>query len=103
MNLMIPFGLADLTAGIIFYLSDFKLPALITLFISGFMIFKGITTLTNIPVWIGPIAFFAGFIDIAGGAILYTGSTFLAKLGLVFGVILILKGLFTVMMPIGAG
>lgn len=67
--------------------------------ITVFLVIKGLTTIVQLPVWFGPLSFFAGIIDLITGISLYFHSGFSGALltaATTLGVFLIMKGGFTV-------
>lgn len=93
-------ALLDVAAGITLWAGDSFLPAFITTLLAGFLIFKGITTLVELHIWIGPINFAAGFVDLVAGITIYfiPFSAMMTRFGAVIGTFLALKGLSTVVM-----
>lgn len=74
-------------------------PPVLIAFHGYFLLFKGITSVVRLPIWFGPLAFFAGIVDTLSGAMLYVAGSegsLLGHVGMVLGVFLLMKGGFTV-------
>ncbi len=92
-------GYFDIPAAVIFFLGDFWMPNWLKISIAVFILFRGITSIFKIPVWKGPISFFAGIVDIIAGSTMYFATTYtgtMVHLSQVFGIIIGMKGLMTV-------
>lgn len=92
-------GLLDLVASILFYIADTWITGTVAIIITLFLVVKGITTIVQLPIWFGPLSFFAGIVDLVAGMSLYFNSGFTGGLltaATTLGVFLIMKGGFTV-------
>ncbi len=92
-------GYLDIPAAIVFFLGDFWMPGWVKALVAAFILFRGITSILKIKIWFGPISFFAGIIDFVAGSTMYFATTYsgyMIHFSRIFGVILGLKGIMTV-------
>lgn len=99
-------GVFDLVTGILLLMGETVLPGSVQFLFGVFMVFKGITTLVQFPIWFGPLSFLAGFVDLAVGLALYFTHDFGASIGqaaTVMGVMQTMKGAMTLAFAYVAG
>lgn len=92
-------GILDLVASVLFYIADTWISGTIAFLITLFLVIKGLTTIVQLPIWFGPLSFFAGIVDLITGISLYFHSGFSGALltaATTLGVFLMMKGGFTV-------
>lgn len=92
-------GFFDIFAGFLMLIGDVWMPGWLHAFVWVFLVFKGFSSVFRIPIWIGPVSFLAGLIDLLAGLTMYFSGGYagiLAHMATVTGVMLTLKGGFTV-------
>src|SRR3989304_6269042 len=99
--LAIFFGMIDILAGILVFMNSELVGISIAVILGSFLLFKGITTIFPVlPVWIGPIFILAGIVDAIVGFFLYAFAPGFTILTTTIGVLLMLKGAWTLLAPI---
>ena len=92
-------GFFDIFAAFLMFMGNTWMPGWLHTFVWLFILFKGISSIFHIPIWMGPVSFFAGIIDLMAGLTMYFSGGYagvLAHMATVAGVMLTLKGGFTV-------
>lgn len=92
-------GFFDIFAAFVVLSVNTWMPGWLHTFVWVFILVKGVSSVFRIPIWIGPVSFFAGIVDLVAGLTLYfTGGYggMIAHIASITGVMLTLKGGFTV-------
>lgn len=86
---------SDFIAGILLFFIDLGILNPFKTFFAIFLLFKGTSTFINLPVWFGPLFYFAGIVDSIVGISLYFFYSNLLLIKII-GLILLIKGLLTI-------